>query len=319
MKKSLFVFVLSFFSPLLFSLSFDEVKALPSKKTDFYGGSFSHNLLEKVRPLEGNAKQFISDYDNYYEYKNHELTPQEKDFFTVYFSYLPKKFQDCFLDHVYAIYFVEGMWYGGLTDFIYDENQNTYCIVYFNIDTFYYVLDDWLELRDNSIFKKTDDNNKIKVECSKEWRAFLHALIHESAHVYDYVNKVTPYLESFDGSLKTNNVYYQYWQTKVQPVNKYNNKLLSQFSYYYFGKQISFSKAKPLIEYLSKTPFSTLYGAKNFMDDFAETVTFYYLKYAFGLDYKITCIQKGKAKATYSLSANKNVSVWNELCRRVTE
>ena len=76
MKKSLFVFVLSFFSPLLFSLSFDEVKALPSKKTDFYGGSFSHNLLEKVRPLEGNAKQFISDYDNYYEYKNHELTPQ---------------------------------------------------------------------------------------------------------------------------------------------------------------------------------------------------------------------------------------------------
>ena len=319
MKKSLFVFVLSFFSPLLFSLSFDEVKALPSKKTDFYGGSFSHNLLEKVRPLEGNAKQFISDYDNYYEYKNHELTPQEKDFFTVYFSYLPKKFQDCFLDHVYAIYFVEGMWYGGLTDFIYDENQNTYCIVYFNIDTFYYVLDDWLELRDNSIFKKTDDNNKIKVECSKEWRAFLHALIHESAHVYDYVNKVTPYLESFDGSLKTNNVYYQYWQTKVQPVNKYNNKLLSQFSYYYFGKQISFSKAKPLVEYLSTTPFSTLYGAKNFMDDFAETITFYYLKNSFNLDYKITCIEKGKVKASYSLSSNKNVSVWNELCKQVTE
>ena len=319
MKKSLFVLVLLFFSPLLFSLSFDEVKALPSKKTDFYGGSFSNNLLEKVRPFEGNAKQFLSDYDNYFEYKNHELTRQEKEFFTEYFYYLPQKIQDCFLDHVYAIYFVEGMWYGGLTDFIYDENQNTYCVVYFNIDTFTYNLDDWLELRDNSIFTKTDDKNKIKVECSKEWRAFLHVLIHESAHVYDYVNKITPYLESFDGIPKTNNVYYQYWQNKMQPVNKYDNKLLSQFSYYYFGKQISFSKAKPLVEYLSTTPFSTLYGAKNFMDDFAETVTFYYLKYAFGLDYKITCIQKGKAKAIYSLSANKNVSVWNELCRRVTE
>lgn len=307
------------FSSLLFSLTIDEVKALPYKKTSFYGDSFSRELLEKVRPLEGNAKQFLSDYDNYYEYKNHELTAQEKDFFTEYFSCLPPKFQDCFLDHVYAIFFVEGMWYGGLTDFIYDENQNTYCVIYFNIDTFTYNLDDWLELRDNSIFKKTDDNNKIKVECSKEWRAFLHVLIHESAHVYDYVNKITPYLESFDGSSKTNNVYYQYWQNKMQPVNKYDNKLLSQFSYYYFGKQISFSKAKPLVEYLSTTPFSTLYGAKNFMDDFAETITFYYLKNSFNLDYKITCIEKGKVKASYSLSSNKNVSVWNELCKQVTE
>ena len=319
MKKSIFIIGLLLFTSLLFSLTIDEVKALPYKKTSFYGDSFSRELLEKVRPLEGNAKQFLSDYDNYYEYKNHELTAQEKDFFTEYFSCLPPKFQDCFLDYVYAIYFVEGMWYGGLTDFIYDENQNTYCVIYFNIDTFYYVLDDWLELRDNSIFIKTDDNNKIKVECSKEWCAFLHVLIHESAHVYDYVNKITPYIESFDGIPKTNNVYYQYWQTKVQPVNKYNNKLLSQFSYYYFGKQISFSKAKSLVDYLSTTPFSTLYGAKNFMDDFAETVTFYYLKKAFALDYKITCIQKGKAKATYRLSANKNLSVWNELCKQIME
>ena len=106
MKKTLFTIVLMLFISQLFSLTIDEVKNLPYKKTDFYGGSFSDNLLDKVRVFEGNAKQFLSDFDNCYEYKNHELTTQEKDFFTEYFSYLPQKLQDCFLDHVYAVYFV---------------------------------------------------------------------------------------------------------------------------------------------------------------------------------------------------------------------
>ncbi len=319
MKKFLFLTVFMLFDSLLFSLTIEEYKALPYNKTEFYGEGFYYNLLDKVRVFEGNSKQFISDFDNYYEYKNHELTAKEKDFFSEYFSYLPQKLQDCFLNHVYAVYFVEGMRYGGLTNFIYDEKQNRYSIVYFNIDTFYYNLDDWLEVRDNSIFTKTDYNNRIKVECSKEWRAFIHVLIHESAHVYDYINSITPYMETFDGSPKTNNIYYKYWQNMYQPVKKYDDKLLSQFSYYYFGNQISFSKAMLLFDYLSTTPFSTLYGAKNFLDDFAETLTFYYLQKNFGLDYKITCIKKGKSKAIYRLSDNKNVTVWNELCKQISE
>lgn len=189
---------------------------------------------------------------------------------------------------------------------------------FFNIDTFKYNLDEWFEIRDNSIFTKTDEKNRIKVECSKEWKAFLHVLTHESAHVYDYINNVTPYADSFDGNPKSDSVYYKYWRDKSHPVKEFDNSLLSKFSYYNFGKRISFSKANDLINYISKTPFSTIYGAKNWQDDFAETVTFYYFQKAFGLDYKITCIKKGKALSTYSLKQNANVHVWDSLCKELT-
>ena len=318
MKRRFLVFFLMLVCSRLFCFTLDELKKYPYEQTSYYEGSFSYELLDKVRVLEGNAKKFLSDYDNYYEYKNHVLTENEKTFFTEYFSCLPEKFKTCFLENVYAVYFVEGMSYGGLTNFIFDEDQRMYCTVFFNIDTFKYNLDEWLEIRDNSIFTKTDEKNRIKVECSKEWKAFLHVLTHESAHVYDYINNVTPYADSFDGNPKSDSAYYKYWRDKSHPVKEFDNSLLSKFSYYNFGKRISFSKANDLINYISKTPFSTIYGAKNWQDDFAETVTFYYFQKAFGLDYKITCIKKGKTLSTYSLKQNANVHVWDSLCKELT-
>ena len=96
MKKSIFIIGLLLFTSLLFSLTIDEVKLRPYKKTSFYGDSFSRELLEKVRPLEGNAKQFLSDYDNYYEYKTHELTTQEKIFLQNIFLVFLQNFRTVF-------------------------------------------------------------------------------------------------------------------------------------------------------------------------------------------------------------------------------
>ena len=131
MKRRFLVFFLMLVCSRLFCFTLDELKKYPYEQTSYYGGSFSYELLDKVRVLEGNAKQFLSDYDNYSGYKNHVLTENEKTFFTEYFSCLPEKFKTCFLENVYAVYFVEGMSYGGLTNFIFDEDQRMYCTVFF--------------------------------------------------------------------------------------------------------------------------------------------------------------------------------------------
>jgi len=317
-KKVILAFILILSSYFLSALTVAEMKDLPSKKTQFYGGTFSNNLFEKIRVLEGNAADYIADFDEYYEYKNHILSDDEKELFSEYFSYLPQKIQDCFLDNVYSIYFVEGMWYGGLTNFIYNENQKMYCILYLNPDTFHINLTEWLEKRDNTIFIQTDDKNKIKTECSDTYMSFLHVLTHEAAHVYDYINNITPYMDYFDGEEKSDSVFYQNWATRFRPVEKYRNDDLSKFSYYYFGNQIELDKAEKLIKYLNKTPFSTLYGAKNYLDDFAETVTFYWFKKKFNINYKMTYIKNGKEKAVYNLNQSKNVHFWDDLCKQLT-
>lgn len=343
MKKFIFIILFFFTSNLLFAYTKSELIELPSKKTTFYGENFYSDVLEKIRIFEGAPADYLISFDydsilyspevngnvtNLFEscknhnislnYSNHNLTETEKSLLLEYFSYLPPKMQSCFKEKVYAVYFIDGMWYGGLTDFIFDENQKMYCVMYLNADIFYKTLSDWLEQRDNTIFIQTDENNKIKTECSDDYKALLHVLLHETAHVYDYVNQITPYMDFFDGQEKSDSVYYNFWASKSQPVKKYNHKDLSAFSYYYFGNQIPLKKAKGLINYLSKTPFSTLYGAKNFQDDFAETVTFYYLKKAFGINYKITYIEKDVEKATYDLAANQNTQVWDSLCKDLT-
>ena len=80
MKRSCLLLFLMLLCSQVFCYTFEELKKLPYKQTAFYGGSFSSELLYKVRDFEGNAKSFLSDFDNCYEYKNHVLTDAEKFF-----------------------------------------------------------------------------------------------------------------------------------------------------------------------------------------------------------------------------------------------
>ncbi len=319
MKKLPLILFIIFSASHSFAYTKTELMELPYKQTEFYGETFSRELLDKVKPLHGNPAQFLAFYDNCDSYKNHELTESEKNLFLEYFNFLPPKIQDCVSDNVYAIYFVDGMNYGGLTDFIFDKDSKKYCVLYLNAATFHTDLNTWLEYRDNSIFTKTDEQNKIKVSSSSNYKAFLHVFTHEAMHVYDYINEVTPYMDSFDGQKKSDSPFYQNWKDINHPVKKYSNKLLSKFGYYNFGKQIALKNASKLLDYLASAPFSTLYGAKNFQDDFAETLTFYFFKKKFNINYKLEYISGGKVKAVYDLAQNQNVRIWDSLCHSITE
>ena len=317
MKKILLLSVLFICNFFTFALTKEQVIDYPEKRTFFYGGSFTTELLDKVRPLEGNAKMFLDSYDSAF-YTNHELTDEEKSTFIEYYNLLPRKLQNVIKNKVWAIYFIEEMSYGGLTDLIFDNKGEAYCTLYFNIETFYNTMDDWLNYRENTLLKGADEHNKIRVDCSDEWPVFLQIFIHEACHVYDFINDVTPGMFDVSKQTKKNNPYCKIWKDYSHPVSKYSNEYLEKASYYFFGEQVPVKYGKDIVNHLSKTPFSTIYGAKNWCDDFAETVTFYYLQKKFGISYKITYIEKGKEKAVYNLEKNKNIACWNSLCHEIT-
>lgn len=119
MKKStLLLSALFLITSFCSALTKEEFQKLPYKQTSWYGGTFSSELLEKIRTFEGNPSEFLKELDNYDGYQNHKLTEEEKKLFLEYFSYLPQKLQQAVTENVYAIYFVDGMWYGALTDII---------------------------------------------------------------------------------------------------------------------------------------------------------------------------------------------------------
>ena len=316
MKKIAFV-LFALLSVSCFAYTKKELKAYPYKQTSFYGGSFSPDLQEKIRPFEGNAADYLMEFDNIYTYKNHNLSNTEKAVFDIYFKDLPQVLKDVVRDHVYAIYFVDGIDYGAMTDIIFGEDDQDYCIIYFNADIFYHTMDEWLTYRDNTLFKNTDDKNKVVVESGQDYIALVQTLTHEAAHVYDFINNVTPY--TYDSSQATDpgNVFFSVWQDKYTPLKKYRNKKFEKASYYGFGGQVSISQGKNIVEYLAKTPFCTAYASKNWMDDFAEALTYYHLQKKYGIDYKITWYKNGKPKASYSYKDNPNAHVYDELCKEI--
>ena len=60
MKKKFLIFVILLLYSILFAYTKDELIKLPAKQTDFYGGSFSRELFEKVRALQGNPAEYIA-------------------------------------------------------------------------------------------------------------------------------------------------------------------------------------------------------------------------------------------------------------------
>lgn len=321
MKKIAVLFITLLFSSLLFGLTTEEIMHLSQDSyfsTKFYGGSFNHGLFDKVRIFEGNAADFLASYDECDSYKNHELNDSEKKLFQEYFSYLPEKIQACVLENVFAVYFVDGMRYGGLTQPVFDESGKQYCILFLNSNTFQISLDSWLEYRDNSIFTETDDQNKIKVLCSNDYQAFLHVLFHETAHVYDYINDIAPFRDEHVAKEKTDSIFFSSWKSYFSPVKKYDNKLLKTFGFYDFGERIPVENARNLVNFLSTATFSSLYGAKNIQDCFAETITFYCFAKKFNINYELQYLNKGRIEALYNLKKNSRTHVWDPLCKEIT-
>ena len=319
MKKIIQLFLIFLLiSALCPAYTLDEILKYPAKHTSYYVGSFSPVLMEKVREFSGNAEEYLETIDNFDGYENHQLTEEETALFEECYAWLPEKLQQTVSENVYAIYFVDGMWYGALTDIIYDENRRPYCNMFFNAESFYYSLDDWLTYRDNTIFKDTDDDNHVVVETGDELTAFMQLMIHESTHVYDFINKITPYQNIEIASVDNSNLFYSVWKKKNEPQKKYLNKKFVKTAFYEYGTKIPIKNGKEIIDYLGTTPFCTMYAATNWMDDFAEAVTFYYLSKKFGMDYKVTYIKNGKVNAVYSYKKNQNARLYDSLCREIT-
>lgn len=311
MNKKITAFLFALISVWMLSsqqMSLTEIKKLPHKSIHFYIGSNTNNVNDKIQNASSKVIKYLCEMDGNKKYKNHVLTENEKKLFLEYYSFLPESYKKVISEKVYAIYFIDGLSYGGMADYIFDDNNNMFCILFVNSKVLQKNLSDWLEERDNSPFKSVNRNNKIAVKCSSEYKGLLHTLVHESSHIYDYFNHITPYTEPNLKELGVGNTdFVNVWEEYFLPKEQYRNEQIRNVSFWGFGNKISINNANPIIGYLIKSPFSSVYGAKNWADDFAETYTFYYLKRKFNIEYEILYMENGKIIQSYIPTNNELV------------
>lgn len=135
--------------------------------------SHGYNPLDKVESISRDYLVWLESYDGASGYKNHKLTSDEKYLIQETFRTLPPVLQKALENDVYAIYFVDGMWYGALTSRIPDFNQ---CIIFINPDTLSTSLSEWLTYRDNTIFSDASDTSCFVSGCGNAGLAFILAV-----------------------------------------------------------------------------------------------------------------------------------------------
>lgn len=272
---------------------------LLEKNASFYGSAFSPDIVDKLKAAPAAVIQYLCKMDNVTNYKNHELTQGERDLFLEYYSFLPEMFQMQISEKVVAIYIIDGFPFGGMADYAFDEKGEMYSVLYINAKVFTVSLSEWLTERDNSPFDK-NTNKSIVVDCGAGYKGLLHTLVHEACHIYDYYNHATPYAEPhLKGSGTSRTQFVAVWDDYFTPVKAYRNRDVQRVNYWGFGKKTTIDTEKKLIDYLNKSPFSSVYGAKNWADDYAETYTYYFLKEKFNIEYKIMYQEMGVTKKTY--------------------
>jgi hypothetical protein len=280
----------------------------PYKNIQNYNGSFSSQVKDKkIRSPNQFVLNRINQMDSTDVYSGYELTEAEKNTFMEYYHLLPAQYQELIGNKVFAIYFIENFKGTGMSDWVFDNNNDPYIILYLNKELLNKSMAEWIEYRDNSPFIN-NVNITIDVNLDTSYLALLFGLLHETSHIYDFYNNITPYLDPYIKNIYVIDYSKSFtkiiWDDFRKPGSSHPIFSTYEISFYDLGAPLDKELSLEFYERLSNSPFSSLYGATSWSEDFAETFTYFYLDKHLGIRYEITVTKNSKPIITYCPTDN---------------
>ena len=277
----------------------------PIQKIENYNINIGLPIDEKISIISPVIINLLNDMDKVDNYLPYELNYEEKKLFIDYYSFLPSIFKNIISEKVLGIYFIENYLGGGMTLPVFSNAGDMYIVLFFNPEILRQNISEWINFRDNSTFSNTESSISVVIESSTDYRALIQTLFHEACHVYDFYNFVTPVRDRKKIPTEfINNV----WNDFDEPIEKYNFTKRNNLSFYELGEKIDKEYALDIFTALKNTPFSSLYGSTSWLEDFAETCTWYYLNKYYGIKYTTQLYKDGKLLLSYDPNDNELVT-----------
>lgn len=184
---------------------------------------------------------------------------------------------------LYAIYFCEKLGGTGLTGFVYNNDLNKPVGGFIIIDSSMISkkANDWISYKENSVFRTGDIKLQIQIEKEEDNtidNALRYILLHEMGHIISNTMGITPDMRKasleFDSYPFFNGVWIgeevSVYDSKIFPFRpkvKYYSSPSSRLKL-----DLVWDQVYPMLD---KTRFTSLYGATNALDDFAESFVSY--------------------------------------------
>jgi hypothetical protein len=284
----------------------EEILNMPIKQLKNYEYDFKEPVEERIKE----APQFLLDtmmaWDNTDDYIQYMPTEREWSAFRKYINVLPDRNIRVLEKKLIGVYFIDNFKGSGMAEYVFDSEEEIYCILIINPDVLHFDMSSWLTLRENSCFKMDGSGIKIKVQCGTEFSGLLYILLHETTHIVDYTETITPYCEPglvyfFEPEKpETNNFTKGIWSDYNKLTDTYNFPEQKAISYYGLGgPNLEFSQAHSVWKYVSAGPQASLYGCMSWAEDLAEYITWYHYTQVMGRPYKIIISKAGSVIFEY--------------------
>jgi len=274
------------------------------KKENF--PAFTHpEIQSRITTAPDFVLKYLQELDQNPHYRNHILDPTEKHEAVTALKFFPDFMTNTMRDRLLGIYFIDNFQGSGLTEWAVDRDGRVFCFMAFNPSVLGKNMTELLTWKENTVFiNENNDGKKISVNCGNRENAFLYILLHESFHLYDYVYRITPYLEdSIKDYFRLSEISTEYtgtiWCGIRTPCKKLQHT--GKISFYGLGRKTELhpSKAIEIYDELSRSPFISLYSTLSWSEDFAEMGAFYHLTEKLHYRYYLYVLNDGKIEKEY--------------------
>lgn len=219
---------------------------------------------------------------------------------------LPSKYQAVLKERLIGIYFIKNWIGSGAADYVLGPEEQVYTILVINPETLKRNASDWSTYRELTCF--SDEKSQeltVRIECGTVYSGLTLLLLHETSHIVDYIEHRTPYVEDNMRVLKlavpetpfSSTV----WKDYYNPKEPYDFPQRPRITFYGVGggPRLSLSDAGAIYRSLSRTPFVSLYGSRNWAEDFAEYCAWYFFTKKLHQPYRIDVVASGQVVYSY--------------------
>ena len=305
MKKTAIIFIITIAFPILLfackSDSSNSTLTLPKTQIfESYGFDKKSDLITRVTTIPDFVLHHMQEFDKRPDYKGYNLSKKEMTRIGEAFNKLPDYLKNNLKNRLIGIYFIKDFMGSGFAEWVKSSDDEFYFIMIFNSKILDMSISKILTWRENTAFKGQGSDPGLKIHCPgpHSENGFLYILLHESAHCYDYIHKVTPWVDEgvkkFQKNITNPTVFTRgIWKDYKDPVSK--KSFHGKLAFYGFGEQKLYLKIlNSIYKELSESPFSSLYGTSSWAEDFAELATYYHLTKKLNHRYFIEVIEKGE-------------------------
>jgi hypothetical protein len=222
-----------------------------------------------------------------------------------YWERLPAANRRVMQESLVRIYFIRNFVGAGMTDFVLSGDRRVYAVLYLNPAVFTKGISEWLTFRENSFFSPDASGTRVEIDCGAQYTALMYVLLHESAHVVDYVHPVTPFVDrgfaeaqGLSGR-KTPFVagVWEDYDVLARDFDITENRDLH--AYGMAPPAIGASQMRALYDKIFRSPLVSGYAATNWAEDFADSVAFYHLTRELKQPYTVTISEHGKVVSVH--------------------